>query len=155
MQGSARLGLHSRDQYRDFVSLGLKYETETETETQHFGISRLFQNWNLGFFKTETFQDWAKIVETKTFSILSSISVMISPVAVSYRCPSTVPSTKPLFYSILYIMVLTFGCKVPSNNKLFDGTVPSRKQLFDRTVPSNSFSLFINLNPMGYLTVIF
>ena len=32
-------------------------------------------------------------------------------------------------------MVSTVGSKVPSNNKLFDGTVPSRKQLFDGTVP--------------------
>ena len=55
---------------------------------------------------------------------------------VTYRCPSTVPSMKPLFYGTLYSMVLTFGCKVPSNNKLSDGTVPSKKQLFDGTVPS-------------------
>ena len=60
---------------------------------------------------------------------------------VTYRCPSTVPSTKPLFHCILYSMVLTFGCKVPSRKQIFDGTVPSRKQLFDGTVPSNSFSL--------------
>ena len=50
----------------------------------------------------------------------------------------------------------TFGCKVPSNNKLFDGTILTRKQLFDRTVPSmrqlfdrtvssNSFSLYFVL----------
>ena len=78
--------------------------------------------------------------------------MMMSPIAVSYHCLSTVPSTKPLLYGTLYSMVPTFGCKVPSNNKLFDGTVPSRKklfdgtvpptkQLFDGTVPSNSFSL--------------
>ena len=78
--------------------------------------------------------------------------MMMLPIAVSYCCLHTVPSMKPLFYGTLYSMVPTLGCKVPSNNKLFDGTVPSmkqlfdgtvpsRKQLFDGTVPSNSFSL--------------
>ena len=63
-----------------------------------------------------------------------------------------VPSRNKLLYG-------TLGCKVPSNNKLFDGTVPSRKQLFDGTVPSrkqlfdgtvpsNSFSLYIYAIPI-------
>ena len=31
-QRSARLGFHSRDRYRDFLFLGLRFETETETQ---------------------------------------------------------------------------------------------------------------------------
>ena len=75
---------------------------------------------------------------------LISDDVKRPPFYFSYRCPSTVPSTKQLFCGTLYSIVPsrnksfdgTFGCKVPSNNKLFDGTVPSRKQLFDGTVSS-------------------
>ena len=46
---SARLGLHSRDRYRDYDFLSLKYETET----QNFGISRLrlWQDFFLAFFR--------------------------------------------------------------------------------------------------------
>ena len=122
--------LHSWDRYQDFVSFSLKYETETET--QHFGISRLFRDWKLGFFQDRDLPRLGKnFRDQDCFEILFDLCDDIT-----YRCPSTVPSTKPSFYDILYSMVLTFGCKVPSNNKLFDGTVLSRKQLFDGTVPS-------------------
>ena len=97
MQWSVRLGLHSQDRYRDFVFLVLKYETETEI--QNFGISRLFRDWNLGFFKTETFRDSAKIVETQTFSRLSLISVMVSPIAVPLQ------SRQRSHYSTVYFIV--------------------------------------------------
>ena len=48
------LGLHSRDRYRDFFFLGLKYETETETQFLGFSRPRLWRYFFSYFFETET-----------------------------------------------------------------------------------------------------
>ena len=53
-QRSARLGFHSRDRYRDFFFLGLKFETETETQIFGISRSRVWRDFFSDFFETET-----------------------------------------------------------------------------------------------------
>ena len=53
-QWSMRLGLHSRDRYRDFFFLGLKFETETETQIFGISRSRVWRDFFSDFFETET-----------------------------------------------------------------------------------------------------
>ena len=53
-QWSTRLGLHSRDRYRNFFFLGLKFETETETQIFGISRSRVWRDFFSDSFETET-----------------------------------------------------------------------------------------------------
>ena len=96
-------------------------ETDTETLSSLVSNTRLrlrfeileSRDWNLGFLKTEIFRCAAKIVETKTFSRLSSISLMISPIAAPLQ--SRHRSHYFMVYFIVWSWLLVVRCRQITN----------------------------------------